>query len=152
MLNLNKKLIASIAAVFGILLVASQSLVSPVNIIGAIEELGEAISSPVSIPVSTPDEIPSPTETPTATPAPSNSNDNNGSSNSNNSGSSNNGGSNNSGPSICSDSKPTSAPRLLFAIVTGKNEVTLKWLGATGPVTHYSVTYGLMSGKEQYGD
>lgn len=103
-----------------------------------------------SAPVTSPEVTPSPTPTPTPTPTPSAepSSNNPGSSNSGNSNSSSSGGS--SAPS-CNTEAPK-APRIISAVTTGKNEITLNWeKPVSGNVTHYSVAYGLSKSKPVYG-
>lgn len=51
----------------------------------------------------------------------------------------------------CNDTKPGSAPTLLSTLA-GANTVTLTWSKATNPVTYYLITYGLVSGLQQYGN
>lgn len=89
-----------------------------------------------------------PTPTATPTPAPSN---NNSSQSSDNSGSNNSGGSTPQAP-VCGDSRPISAPRLLSALATGKNQVTLVWSKASDPVSYYLVAYGTKSNQLTYGN
>ena len=54
-------------------------------------------------------------------------------------------------PTVCSASKPGSAPSLLFA-APGNNSVTLTWSKAASPVTKYLVAYGTTSDATQYGN
>lgn len=54
--------------------------------------------------------------------------------------------------SVCVDSKPQSAPKLLSAKVSGRNQVTLTWSKAQDPVNYYLVAYGTKSGKLEYGN
>lgn len=56
------------------------------------------------------------------------------------------------GAPVCGDTKPGSAPKLLSAKVTGRNEVTLTWSKAADPVTYYLVAYGTKSDKLEYGN
>lgn len=106
---------------------------------------GNPISSPVTSeenPVSAPEVNP----TPAPTSQPSNSN--NGGGNNNNSGSSNNSG---GGAPSCNNEAPK-APKIVSAVTSGKNEITLIWeKPVSGNVSHYSVAYGLMKGKPLYG-
>lgn len=67
------------------------------------------------------------------------------------SGSSNSGSNSNSNSSACVDAKPGSAPKLLAALKSGPNQVTLTWNKAVDPLTHYLIAYGLSSGKMQFG-
>ncbi|MBI2590734.1 MAG: DUF5011 domain-containing protein [Candidatus Blackburnbacteria bacterium] len=53
---------------------------------------------------------------------------------------------------VCTDSKPGSAPKLLSAIVTGPNQVTLSWSKAQNPATYYLVAYGTSSENLQFGN
>lgn len=57
-----------------------------------------------------------------------------------------------SNPSVCEDSKPGSAPKLISAVASNPNEVTLTWNKAENPVTYYLIAYGTESGKIQYGN
>ncbi|MBI2268123.1 MAG: lamin tail domain-containing protein [Candidatus Blackburnbacteria bacterium] len=57
-----------------------------------------------------------------------------------------------SGAPVCVDTKPSSAPKLLSAQITGFNEVTLTWSPASDPVTYYLVAYGTKSGELVYGN
>jgi hypothetical protein len=82
-----------------------------------------------------------PSAAPSAMPA-NNSGENNGNSSSSANGSS-------SGPS-CNNEAPK-ATRLISAVSTGKNEVTLTWDKALGTVTHYGVAYGVSTNKPMYG-
>lgn len=107
---------------------------------------GNPITSPVTSsqnPVSAPEVNP--------TPAPNNNNSGNG----NNNGGGNNGGgsSNNSGGSSAScNNEAPKAPRIISAVTSGKNEITLNWeKPVSGNVSHYSVSYGLFKGKPLYG-
>ena len=77
---------------------------------------------------------------PSAVPA-NNSAENNGNSSSGNGSS--------SGQS-CNNEAPK-ATRLISAVSTGKNEVTLTWDKALGTVTHYGVAYGVSANKPIYG-
>ncbi len=72
------------------------------------------------------------------------------SSSSSSSNSSNNSSGSNS--TVCTDTKPQSAPRLLSATVSGRNQVTLNWSKALDPVTYYLITYGSKPGKPEYGN
>lgn len=63
----------------------------------------------------------------------------------------NNGGGS-STPSKCEESKPANAPRLLSAVASGTNEVTLNWTQANDPVTYYLVTFGNKPGEQLYGN
>ncbi|OGE38810.1 hypothetical protein A3B42_04185 [Candidatus Daviesbacteria bacterium RIFCSPLOWO2_01_FULL_38_10] len=53
---------------------------------------------------------------------------------------------------VCGDQKPQNAPKLLSAVATGKNQVTLTWSSALGPVTYYLVSYGGKPGSSDYGN
>ncbi len=53
---------------------------------------------------------------------------------------------------VCKDQKPQSAPKLLSAVTTGKNQVTLTWSSASGPVTYYLISYGGKPGSSDYGN
>lgn len=53
---------------------------------------------------------------------------------------------------ICGDSKPVSAPKLISAKATGRNEVTLLWDKALDPVSYYLVVYGTKPGQPEYGN
>lgn len=57
-----------------------------------------------------------------------------------------------SNPPVCTDVKPASAPKLISAKATGRNEVTLSWTKAADPVTYYLVAYGTKSGQLEYGN
>ena len=74
---------------------------------------------------------------------------------SNSSSSSSNNSSNNSTGSgqsmVCTDAKPSKAPRLLSIKATGPNEMTLTWTRAGDPTTYYLITYGTASGVFQFG-
>lgn len=106
-------------------------------------------------PVTSPEVSPTPTPAPVTAPEitinqqtgsdSSNGGNNNGSSN-NNSG----GGSSSSAPS-CEMQAPK-APKIVSAVVTGKNEITLNWEKPQGNVTHYSINYGFLKGKPFYGN
>lgn len=74
------------------------------------------------------------------------------SSSSSNTSSSGSGGSSGSSSSQCVDAKPQSAPKLLSAAVSGRNQVTLTWSKALDPVTYYLVTYGTKPGQPEYGN
>lgn len=52
----------------------------------------------------------------------------------------------------CTDTKPGSVPKLLSALVSGKNEITLTWSKASDPVSYYLIAYGVQSGKPLYGN
>ena len=52
---------------------------------------------------------------------------------------------------ICGDPKPGSAPALLSAKITGRNQVTLIWSKAKDPVTYYLIEYGTGHDKYQFG-
>ena len=111
---------------------------------------------PTPIPTPTPEPTPSaaptsepsvePSATPSATPVASSQPASN--NNSNNGGGSNGG--SNSGPS-CNNEAPK-ATKIVSALTTNKNEVTLNWDKAQGPVTHYAVAYGLEKNKPLYGN
>jgi hypothetical protein len=91
------------------------------------------ISSPISGPIT----------------APSNNTQNNGGTPSNGGG----GSSSNSGGSAAScNNEAPKAPKIVSAITTGKNEITLTWEKPQGNVTHYSIAYGLLAGKPLYGN
>lgn len=51
----------------------------------------------------------------------------------------------------CSDSKPTSAPRIISAGSAQPNQVTLVWSGVN-PASYYLVAYGTKSEKMEYGN
>lgn len=53
---------------------------------------------------------------------------------------------------VCGDSKPVSAPKLVYASNTGRNEVTLVWTKALDPVSYYLVAYGTKAGVMEYGN
>ncbi len=53
---------------------------------------------------------------------------------------------------ICGDTKPQSAPKLLSATASGRNQVTLTWSKALDPATYYLVAYGTKSGTLEYGN
>lgn len=72
-----------------------------------------------------------------------------GSSSSSSSGNSSN---NNSQPGVCTDTKPQTAPKLLSAVSSGRNQVTLTWSKASDPVTYYLITYGTKPGAQEYGN
>lgn len=115
----------------------------------------EPITTPITDPTPTPTPSPEPSTSPepsntpnpspSATPAPEQHNDNNNS----------NSGGNNDSPAqapVCVDSKPSSAPRLVRASATGRNEVTLVWSKAKDPVSYYLVAYGTKSGSLEFGN
>ena len=74
------------------------------------------------------------------------------SSNSASSSSSSNSSNSNTSASVCTDTKPQSAPKLLSVKVTGRSEVTLNWSKALDPVSYYLVAYGTKSGKLEFGN
>lgn len=53
---------------------------------------------------------------------------------------------------VCTNTKPQSAPKLISAKVTGRNQVSLTWSKALDPVTYYLVTYGSKPGVAEYGN
>ncbi len=53
---------------------------------------------------------------------------------------------------VCVDAKPKTAPKLISAVSSEPNQVTLVWDKAEGSVTYYLVTYGIESGKPIYGN
>lgn len=57
-----------------------------------------------------------------------------------------------SGGSSCVDAKPQSAPKLLSATVSGRNQVLLTWSKALDPATYYLVTYGTKPDRPEYGN
>ncbi len=126
----------------------------------------EAESGPITSPATSAETSPSPSITPSATPEPSapvtspevsplpstvpstGSQANTGSSSNGGGGSSNNSG---GGAASCNNEAPK-APRIISAVTTGKNEITLNWeKPVVGNVTHYSVAYGLSKNKPLYG-
>lgn len=120
---------------------------------------GNPISSPVSTqesPTPSPSASSNPVTSPEVSPSPTNNTNNGGGTPSNNNGGGNSGGSsNNSGGSSapsCNNEAPK-APKIVSAVTTGKNEITLKWeKPVSGNVSHYSVSYGLLKGKPLYGN
>lgn len=72
------------------------------------------------------------------------------------SGSGNSAGSNSSSSGsqsiTCIDTKPQSAPKLVKAVSSGQNSVTLTWEKAKGPVTYYLLAYGTTQGKMEFGN
>ncbi len=97
---------------------------------------GSPITSPITAPIT------APIVNPTPTPAPQ--------SNNNSSSQPSTG-----GPAqapVCGDSKPVSAPKLVYAANTGRNEVTLVWTKALNPVSYYLVAYGTKPGAMEYGN
>lgn len=52
----------------------------------------------------------------------------------------------------CYDSPPGSTPYLTSAIATAPNTILLTWTDAANPVTHYLLSYGLISGQYIYGN
>ena len=116
--------------------------------------LGNPISSPISTqesPSPSPSNSASPVTAPEITPTPAPTSQPSQSSNidggNNNGGSSNNSG----GSSSCNNEAPK-APRIISATGSLKNEITLNWEKASGPVSHYAISYGLMKGKPLYGN
>jgi len=73
-------------------------------------------------------------------------------SSSNNSSSGSSGSSSGNSVPSCNDAAPGGAPTLISATPTGPNQITLTWTKAADPVTGYVVTYGLVSGLQQYGN
>ena len=53
---------------------------------------------------------------------------------------------------VCEDQKPQSAPRILSAVASGRNQATLTWSKAGEPPTYYLVSYGTKPGASQYGN
>lgn len=51
----------------------------------------------------------------------------------------------------CEDSKPKGKP-VLTSAVPGENSVTLTWIEAQGPITHYLVAYGRTNTEVEYGN
>jgi hypothetical protein len=100
----------------------------------------------IDTPITAPEESPTPTPTPSASSNPSN----NGSSNGGNNGGGNSGGGSVSAPS-CNSQAPASAPKIVSAVTTGKNQITLNWTKAGDPVNNYVIAYGLEKGKPLYG-
>lgn len=93
-----------------------------------------------SAPTATPAPLTAPEVNPTPVPSHNNSSDNNG-------GSNNSGG----GAPSCNNEAPK-APRIISAVTSGKNEITLNWeKPVSGNVSHYSISYGLLKGKPLYG-
>lgn len=120
-------------------------------------------ASPSEAPITSPEVSPSPSVSPSAspeapitapevtpTPAPSSEPNNGGNNNGGNSGGGSSSSSNGGGAPSCGNEAPK-APRIVNAATTGKNEITLYWDKANGPVSHYSVSFGLFRGKPQYG-
>lgn len=101
--------------------------------------------SPSGAPITSPEVSPSPASK-EASPSPSN---NNGGNSAGSSLSSGNGSV--SAPS-CGEEAPKSAPKIISALTTGKNEITLTWEKAEGPVTYYLVAYGFEKNKPIYGN
>lgn len=119
------------------------------NFINEVNATNITNTSPITDPTPTSDPVTSPitdpTPQPTATPASAQSQ----------SGSSNNDSSSGSGNSqapVCGDSRPVSAPKLLSATKSGKNEVTLAWSKALDPVSYYLIAYGTKPGVLEYGN
>jgi hypothetical protein len=54
--------------------------------------------------------------------------------------------------SICNVAAPGSAPKLISAVPTSKNQITLTWTKASDPVTYYLLSYGVKSGTYIYGN
>ncbi len=110
-----------------------------------------ATASPSASPSVSPSPSDSPVTAPEVSPSPTNQ-PSNGGSNGGNGGNNNN--SNSSGqvnaPS-CSNEAPKSAPVIISAVSTGKNEITLNWSKAEGNVSEYVIAYGLVKGKPLYG-
>lgn len=117
------------------LTLANQSVSSPIS--------SPVTPSPTSQPISAPITTPEPEPTPNPTQAPSQP------SQPSNPGSGSSGGG--SAPS-CSDTKPTSAPKLISALSRKPNQVTLTWTKANDPVTYYLVAYGTNSVANQFGN
>lgn len=107
--------------------------------------------SPSDNPITSPEESPSATPSPSTQPPSNPSSGGSGNSNGVNSGSGNSGGGSVSAPS-CNNEVPKSAPKIISAVTTGKNEITLIWEKAKGPVTHYVIAYGLQKGRPLYGN
>lgn len=141
---------------------------SPVTSPVTSEESASPSSSPSSTPSGTPitspeEPSPSPSASPSSPPATSpevspspSSNPAGNKSSGNNSGGSSNSSSNSGGGSVnapgCNTQKPGSAPVIISALTTGKNEITLTWNKAQNPLTHYVIVYGLEKGKPLYGN
>lgn len=72
---------------------------------------------------------------------------------SNNNGGGNNGNSNGGsvGAPSCNSQAPSSAPKIISAVTTGKNEITLSWTKAGDPANNYVIAYGVQKGKPLYG-
>lgn len=92
----------------------------------------------VSAPVTAPEVSPSPDTNQSSSQTPLN----------------NNGGSSSSGDSSaasCNNEAPK-APKIISAVTSGNNEIILSWeKPVSGNVSHYSISYGLVSGKPLYG-
>ena len=52
----------------------------------------------------------------------------------------------------CDNEAPKSAPKIISAVTTGANEITLTWEKAEDPVTHYVISYGLVKGTPLFGN
>lgn len=105
--------------------------------------------APITSPVISPIPTNSPTPTPTSAPTAQNSSNNSSSSNSNSN--NNNNSNNNSNPFTCNDTKPKTAPRLISAQITGRNNAFLTWTKAEDPVTYYLIAFGRKNGVMEYG-
>lgn len=105
----------------------------------------KADENPITSPVTSEE---NPVTAPEVSPTPSTS-----SNSSNNNGG--NGNSSNSGGSVgapsCNTQAPGSAPKIISAVTTGKNEITLSWTKAADPVNNYVIAYGVQKGKPLYG-
>ena len=97
---------------------------------------------PITSPIIDPSPTPTPTATHTLTPAPAQPSQSNKSSS----------GSSSPQAPICGDSKPVSAPKLVNAFASGKNEVTLIWSRALDPVSYYLVAYGTKPNQPEFGN
>jgi len=89
-------------------------------------------------PTPTPTSTPTPTPTPTPTSSPSTSTTTSSTSTG-------------WAAPACSATKPGSAP-IITNTVNGDNSVTLTWLKANNPFTHYLIGYGTSSGSIEYGN
>lgn len=108
-------------------------------------------TDPITSPIADPTPTPTPTSnpinsavtTPSPTPQPNNSSNNSASTPSNNT---------NNQDTVCTDIKPRTAPKLLKAYLSGKNQVKLEWSQGENPFTYYLVAYGSKPGVLEYGN
>lgn len=106
-------------------------------------------SDPITGPITNPTPTPEPITGPVAQATPQPSSQSSGGSNESN------GQSSSRSPfdaPICSDSRPTSAPKIVSAVSNQPNQVTLVWTKANDPLSYYMVAYGLESNKPLFGN